>query len=116
VTKGIGLKFQDVELVLVAKTFLPTFFGDNYNKANPHHKLSCLPVKWAGLAIPDPTVSAEPNYEASMLHVDTFRSADHSAVVLEVKAELKTCNLVTNETAMTSLTSKLSSDNCRMVL
>jgi hypothetical protein len=27
-------------------------------------KLSCLPVKWAGLAIPDPTVSAEPNHLA----------------------------------------------------
>jgi hypothetical protein len=66
VTKGIGHEFQDVELAL-AKTFLTTLFGDDYNKTDPHRKLSCLLVKWAGLVISDPTVSAEPNYEASIL-------------------------------------------------
>jgi hypothetical protein len=46
VTKGIGSDCQDFKLVL-AKTFLPTLFGDDYNESDPHHKLSCLPVKWA---------------------------------------------------------------------
>jgi hypothetical protein len=126
VTKRIGPDFQDVKLVL-SKTFLWTLFGDDFNKSNPHHKLSCLLVKWAGLVIPDPTVSADPNYEVSVLlcsHIlATFRGiynfqlADHTAVILEVKAELKICNLATkNEAAMTSLTLKLSCDNCRMSL
>jgi hypothetical protein len=66
VTKGMGFKFQDVKLTLF-KTFLPTLFGDDFDKSDPHRKLSCLLVKWAGLAIPDPTVSADPNYEASVL-------------------------------------------------
>jgi hypothetical protein len=102
-------KLQDVELAL-AKTFLPTLFGDDYNEAGPHRKLFCLPVKWTGLAIPDPTVSAEPNNEASILlcshllaafrGIDTFQSAGHSAVILEVKAELKICNRATNDFAM----------------
>jgi hypothetical protein len=47
--------------------FLPTLFGVDFDKSNPHSKLSCLPVKWAGLAIPDPTESADPNYEVSVL-------------------------------------------------
>ncbi len=65
VTKGIGHEFQDVELAL-AKTFLPTLFGDNFDKTDPRRKLSGLPVKWAGLAIPDPTaVSADLNYAVS---------------------------------------------------
>jgi hypothetical protein len=99
VTKGVGPAFRDVEHAL-SKTFLPTLFGDDFDKSDPRRKLYCLPVKWAGLAIPDPTVSADPNYDASVLlvshilaafrGVDTFRSADHTAVILEVKAELKT--------------------------
>jgi hypothetical protein len=34
VTKGIGHEFQDVELAL-AKTFLPTLFGDDYDEMDP---------------------------------------------------------------------------------
>jgi hypothetical protein len=126
VTQGIGPKFRDVELVL-AKTFLLTLFGDDYHKVDPCRKLSCLPVKWAGLAIPDPTVSAEPNYEASVLlcshilaafrGVDRFRSANHSAVITEVKRrELKAHNFETNSFSMTALTSKLSCNNRRTIL
>jgi hypothetical protein len=58
--------FRDVKLVL-SKTFLPTLIRDDYDKANPHQKISYLLIKWAGLAISDPTVAAEPNYEASIL-------------------------------------------------
>jgi hypothetical protein len=44
VTQGIGPEFRDIELVL-AKTFLPTLFGDDYDEVDPRRKLSCLPVK-----------------------------------------------------------------------
>jgi hypothetical protein len=67
VTKGIGPESRDVELALF-KTFLPTLFRDDFEVLDRYCKLSCLLVKWAGLAIPDPsTVSADPNYEASIL-------------------------------------------------
>ena len=71
-------------------------------------------------------MSADPNYDARVLlvshilaafrGVDTFRSADHTAVISEVKAELKIHNLAMNEFAMTSLTLKLSCDNRRTIL
>jgi hypothetical protein len=64
--KGIGPEFKNIELIL-ARTFLPTLFGDDYDKDNPCHKISCLPVKCAGLVIPDPTSSAELNYNVSIL-------------------------------------------------
>jgi hypothetical protein len=125
VTKGIGPEFQNVELAL-SRTFLPTLFGDNYDEDDPRRKISCLPVKWAGLAIPDPTSSADSNYNASILlcshllaafrGVDEFRSADHLAVIAEVKAELKLRNQAKYESAMTSLTSKLSCDNRRTII
>jgi hypothetical protein len=65
-TKGIGSEFENVARTL-SHTFLQTLFGDNYAGDDPRYQLSCLPVKWTGLAIPDPTSSAESNYEASVL-------------------------------------------------
>ncbi len=57
--------------------------------------------------IPDPTTSAQPNYESSILlcshilaafrGVDEFRSTDHTKVIREVKAELKLRNAAKNE-------------------
>jgi hypothetical protein len=67
VTTGIGPEFKEVEQTL-AKTFLPALFGDSYDNATgPWHKFACLPMKWTGLAIPDPTSSAELNHDASVL-------------------------------------------------
>jgi hypothetical protein len=51
----------------MAKTFLPTLFGNEYEEDDPCRALASLPVKWAGLVIPDPTTLAQPNYEVSIL-------------------------------------------------
>jgi hypothetical protein len=60
VTKGIGPEFASVEQSL-AETFLLTLFGDEYDEDDPQRTLAGLPVKWAGLAIPDdPITSAQP--------------------------------------------------------
>jgi hypothetical protein len=67
VTTGIGPEFKEAEQAL-AKTFLPALFGDSYDDdTNPRCHFACLPVKWAGLAIPDPTSSAELNHDVSEL-------------------------------------------------
>jgi hypothetical protein len=66
VTKGIGPEFASIEQTL-AKTFLPTLFGDKYGDKDPRRALAGLPIKWAGLGVPDPTTLAQPNYEASIL-------------------------------------------------
>jgi hypothetical protein len=119
VTKGIGPEFAAVEQTL-AKTFLPTLFGDEYDDNDPRRALAGLPVKWAGLAIPDPTTLAQPNYEASILlcsqSVDVFRSTDHLKVIRDVKAELKLRNAAKNESSLNGLASKMSYDNRRTIL
>ena len=63
-TKDVGSEFEAVELAL-SKTFLPALFGNNHGI--PCQNISCLPVKWDGLAILNPTSAAEANYEASIL-------------------------------------------------
>jgi hypothetical protein len=112
--------------VALSRTFLPTLFGDDCNDDDPPRNISCLPVKWAGLAVPNPTVAADANYEASTLlcshilaafqGIDTFRSAKHKLVISEVKTELKLRNEAKCEDSMTLLTSKLSCGDRRTIL
>jgi hypothetical protein len=103
----------------LSRTFLLTLFGDDCDNGDPPGDASCLPVKWAaGMAVPNPTLAADANYEASTLTcshilaafpgVDTFGSARHKSVIIKVKTELKLCNEAKCEYAMTLLTSKLS--------
>jgi hypothetical protein len=124
-TKGISPEFASAEQTL-AKTFLPTLFGDEYNEDDPRPALAGLPVKWAVLAIPDPTTSAQPNYEASILlcshilaafrRVNVFQSTDHLKVIRDVKAKLKLRNAAKSESSLNNLASKMSCDNRRTIL
>jgi hypothetical protein len=66
VKEGVGEKFTAIEEA-ISNTFLPALFGDEYDEDDPCWKLACLPVKHAGMAIPDPTTSAQSNFEASIL-------------------------------------------------
>jgi hypothetical protein len=110
----------------LAKTFLPTLFGDEYDDDDPCRALAGLPVKWDGLAIPDPTTSVQPNYEAGILlcsrilaafrGVDVFQLTDHLKVIQDVKAELKLRNAAKSESSLNHLASKMSCDNRRTIL
>jgi hypothetical protein len=125
VIRNIGPAFKGVEEAL-SKTFLPTLFGDDYDDDDPRRGISCLPVKWAGLAIPDPTFQADANYDASMLScghimaafrgVEPFRSAEHKSVMAACKSETKLRNDAKYETEMNLLTSKLSYSDRRTIL
>lgn len=66
--KNIVLGFDTVRLAM-SRTFLITLLGKDYSENNPWHNASCLPVKWDGMAIPNPTSTAEANYyeQASIL-------------------------------------------------
>jgi hypothetical protein len=109
VTKGIGPKFASIEQTL-AKTFLPTLFGNGYDNDDPWSALAGLPVKWAGLVIPDPTTLVQPNYEASILlcshilaafqGVHVFWSTNHLKVIKEVKADLKLHNATKSKASL----------------
>jgi hypothetical protein len=96
-------------------------------KKKPCHALPDLPVKWAGLAIPDPTTLAQPNYEASILllcshilaafrGVNVFQLTDHLKVIWEVNAEIKLYNAAKRESSLNNLVSRTSCNNRRTIL
>ena len=58
VVKGIGELFEEVWKA-ISERFLPALFDDRLDQDDPRCKLACLPVKFAGLALPDPTKSAD---------------------------------------------------------
>ena len=66
VAKNLGPEFKAVELAL-SGALLPTLFGCDCGSDGPWHDISCLPMKWAGLAIPNPASAAEVNCEVSTL-------------------------------------------------
>jgi hypothetical protein len=94
VTEGLSKEFQDIE----QQKFLPALFGDELADGLPG-QLACLLVKKAGLAIPNPTLSAESNWTASTVicgHLivaiqgrEVFWTADHSARMSAGKAETR---------------------------
>jgi hypothetical protein len=90
---------------------------------DPRITLSGLPVKLAGLAPPDPTVSAKPNYEGSLLVVGyliaamrgrekEFLTADYTGTIRTVKAEVRTRKKAKLESDLTSITPP----NCLSIL
>jgi hypothetical protein len=125
VVRNIGEKFPDVKKEL-NHTFLPALFSDTIDNNDPRLALAGLPVKHAGLAFPNPVLSADKNYEASMLSlshilaafpgVDEFRSADHIAIVREVRSELKTRKTKRNNATLMAIVNKLSCDDRRTIL
>jgi hypothetical protein len=90
---------------------------------DPRLKLACLPVKHAGLSLPNPVLSAATNYKASILSsshilaafrgVEEFRSADHVSVVGEVRKELKHRMKLSNDMDLASIIDKLPCDDGR---
>jgi hypothetical protein len=67
VKPGIGDHFHRVKVALATK-FLPALFGESIDAdGDPRRILASLPVKHAGLAIPNLTDSASSCYEASTL-------------------------------------------------
>jgi hypothetical protein len=62
----IGDCFFDVEAA-ITDIFLPALYGETLKDCTYCCHLSALPVKFAALALPDPSVSSEGNYEASTL-------------------------------------------------
>ena len=64
VTPDVGLRFAPLESAL-AEIFLPALFGASVEEIAKMRNILALPVKFAGLGIPDPSNSAEVCYLAS---------------------------------------------------
>jgi hypothetical protein len=100
VTEDIDFFFSPLEEE-IANGFLPSLFGESLIDDSYRRPLSTLPVKNAGLALPDTTQTANSNYKASSLMcghlVDAMRqdkgvqysSADHASLRKEVIAETR---------------------------
>jgi hypothetical protein len=124
VVGGIGEEFAAVQKA-ISEIFLPALCRDTLEKDDVRLLLQGLPVKHAGMALPDPTKSAESNYEASVLFAshllaalrgtEVFRSSEHVAVIQAVRSELTTRKKKTNDTALHSVLSKLPCDTRRTV-
>jgi hypothetical protein len=109
----------------ISRTFLPALFDEDIADDDPRLKLACFPVKHAGLALPDPTTSAQSNYDASILmcsHLlaafrgrDAFRTTD-LAVIHGVKTELKSRHQEKYNSELNSIVTKLSCDDRRTIL
>jgi hypothetical protein len=125
VIDDIGDCFFDIEAA-IADIFLPALYGETLKDCTYRRNLSALPVKFAGLAIPDPTASSEGNYEASTLvcsHIlaafrgtESFSSADHKSVRNAVTTELKSRRTEKLDSTLSSILADLDCDTRRTIL
>jgi hypothetical protein len=125
VIKGIGEEFTDVQKA-ISEIFLPALCSDTLDKKDDVRLLlQSLPVKHAGMALPDPTKSAKSNYEASILvnsHLlaalrgtESFRSTEHVAVIKACRSELTSRRKTTNDSALRTVLCKLTPLLCRAI-
>jgi muconolactone delta-isomerase len=63
VTNGLGNKFLEIKKRLSQEFPLSLFGVDSVDET--HKLLACLPIKAAGLVIPNPTATAEQNWTVS---------------------------------------------------
>ncbi len=111
VTEGLGNEFSKIALEL-SYTFLPALFGVE-SVSDTQRQLASLPVKFAGLAIPYPTKTAERNWSASTLicgHIiaairgtTIYRLADHLSVLKSGRAKLRKRSQVRSEAEMNTI-------------
>ena len=112
VCKDVGAFFAPIERA-ISEDFIPALFGTS-DEVSSLRNLHCLPIKSAGMALPNPHRSADANYQNSILmnsHLlsslrgnDSFRSATHLSVTKEVRAELKIRRSKDNESVLGHLT------------
>ena len=94
VTPGIGDDFGPVE-EYIAKAFLPALF-EGVGDGAPGREITRFPVKQAGMALPDPTLTAPENWQAScvitghlvaaLMGQVPFRTADQAACLRDGRA------------------------------
>jgi hypothetical protein len=125
VIEDIGDCFTKVEEA-ITDVFLSALYGESLKDCTYRCNLSALPVKFAGLALPNPTTTSESNHEASTLvcshllaafrGVESFSSTDHKSVRAAVMAELKSRRTEKLDSTLTSIFDELDCDTCRTIL
>ena len=123
VTDGISTEFQAVESSL-KDDFLPALLGQS-KVGQPLRDLLALPVKHAGIAIPNPTTSAGGNFRASTIvcgHLvaslrkrATFNGAEHTSVIKEGRAAMRLCRAAVDDSELTRLLRNLPQEKRRII-
>jgi hypothetical protein len=108
----------------LSTSFLPALFGVTEADITIR-KLANLPVKKSGLAIPDPTTTADENWTtltvvrghliAALRGTTEFRSADHVSTMTSARAEMRLRKLSDSDAKLASILSPLSKDQCRTI-
>jgi hypothetical protein len=120
----IGDKFAGMEQAIL-DNFLPALFDNKICESDKRQALTGLLVKHVGLALPDPTTSAESNHEVSTLvcshllaafrGVEPFQSEEHASIRCTVLAELAKRKKTHFDKTLASLLAGLSCDACRTI-
>ena len=110
VTPGIVYAFGPIEKAL-RETFFQALF-EGLGQGAPGRGVTCLPVKQAGLALPDPTLTAPENRTASCVitgHLVAalrgqveFRTADHLSCLREGRTAVWRWSTHRTEEALTA--------------
>ena len=126
VTADIADHFSPIEKA-ICDDFLPALFGEPCLEDSYRRPLAALPVKHAGLALPDPTSTADDNHLTSSLvcghlvqaiRLDSeveFSSVDHQATRREVISAVKSRHAEEYESKLKAITSTLDADTARTV-
>ena len=114
-TLGIGDSFVPVEEE-IEKAFLPALF-EGIGGGVPGRAITHLPVKQAGMALPDPTLTAPENWQAPCVITGhlvpalrgqvPFRTANHAACLRYGRATVRRQNVAK---AMVSLEATIAGD------
>jgi hypothetical protein len=127
VVEGASNLFQPLEEKL-ATAFLPALFGEHSIEDTHRRLLAALPVKFAGLAIPNPVATADSNYKTSTLvcgHLVQavnpnndvkFSQVDHISTRKTVMAEVRDRKTKENEASLTAALSSVDADTRRTIL
>jgi hypothetical protein len=116
VTEGVDVEFSEIEHALHAQ-FLPALFG-KLEITNSRRQLTCLPVKKAGLAIPNPTESAGGNWWTAstvacghLISVlrgkEEFRLVMHQSIMAEEKGATRKMNSDATKAKMETILHRL---------
>ena len=126
VTEGTSDHFSPIEKA-ICDDFLPALFGEPRLEDNCRRPLAALPVKHAGLALPNPTSTADDNHLTSSLvcghlvqaiRLDSdveFSTADHQSTRREVISAVRRRHTEEYETKLKAISSSLDADTARTI-
>ena len=115
---GLGPAFAPVEDA-ISSCFLPALIGKDPESPIPAdlRRLLSLPVKHAGIGVPDPTASAANHHAtstectslltSSLLGHTTFNLADHKSTMQQGRSAAKLASLSRSDASLTDLTADM---------